>query len=128
MNNNTALEFGAGQAFNGFCQFQLIEPSQMVIGSDCLWADGLVTTSDFHSVIDGRSGQRINQAKDVQIGDRVWFSRDFTVLKGANIGSDTVVGTKAVITSGTYENNVVLAGNPARVVKRNITWDINLLP
>jgi acetyltransferase-like isoleucine patch superfamily enzyme len=49
-------------------------------------------------------------------------------LKGANIGNDSVVATKAVVTSGTYENNVVLAGNPAKVVKRNIAWDISLLP
>jgi acetyltransferase-like isoleucine patch superfamily enzyme len=128
MNDNALLEFGDGQAFNGVCLFQLIEPSRMVICSDCLWADGIVSTSDFHSVIDVRSGQRTNQAKDVQIGDRVWLNRDFTVLKGANIGNDSVVGTKAVVTSGTYENNVVLAGNPAKVVKRNITWDSFLLP
>ena len=88
----------------------------------------IVLTSDYHSILDASSGRRINHAKDVVIGDRVWFCRDFTILKGANIGNDSVVAAKALVTSGTYENNVVLAGNPAKVVKRNIAWDISLLP
>jgi len=128
MKSDAVLEFGSGQMFNGNCYFQLNEPSRMVIGRDCLWANGTVTTSDFHSLIDVSSGQRINHAKDVVIGDRVWLCQDFLVLKGANIGHDSVVAAKSLVTSGTYENNVVLAGNPAKVVKRNIAWDWKLLP
>ena len=127
MKNEASIEFGEGQMFNGVCLFQLHEPSRMVIGRDCLWADGTAITSDFHSLIDASSGQRINHAQDVVIGDRVWLGRDFSVLKGANIGNDSVVAAKAVVVSGAYENNVVLAGNPTKIVRRNISWDISLL-
>ena len=128
MSNSCVLDIAEGQNFNGVCLFQLPEPSRIIVGSDCGWADGIVLTSDYHSLIDASSGRRINHAKDVAIGDRVGFCRDFTILKGANIGNDSVVAAKALVTSGTYENNVVLAGNPAKVVKRNIAWDISLLP
>jgi len=128
MKNDSVLEFGEGQMFNGGSLFQLPEPSRIIVGSDCGFADGIVLTSDYHSIIDSSSGRRVNHAKDIVIGDRVWLCKDFTVLKGAKIGNDSVVGTKSVVTSGTYESNVVLAGNPAKVVKRNITWDMALLP
>jgi acetyltransferase-like isoleucine patch superfamily enzyme len=128
MKNDSVLEFGEGQIFNGGSLFQMPEPSRIIVGSDCAFADGIVLTSDYHSIIDSISGRCINHAQDVVIGDRVWLCKDFTVLKGAKIGNDSVVATKSVVTSVTYENNVVLAGNPAKVVKRNITWDMALLP
>ena len=127
MQNNAQLFLGEEQAFNGDCAFQLYEPSSITVGNQCLWAFGLLTTSDYHSIIDISSGQRLNMAKDIVIGEHVWFCRNYLVLKGANIGKDSVVGANAVIKSGTYESNAVLSGNPAVVVRRNISWDINLI-
>ena len=126
MNNNAKIKFGSGQAFNGVCNFHLHEPSQVVVGSDCLWSNGTVTTSDYHSIIDVSSGSRINAAQDVIIGNRVWCGLDFLILKGVQIGNDSVLAAKSVVTQGSYPNNVVLAGNPARVVRDNISWDFRL--
>jgi acetyltransferase-like isoleucine patch superfamily enzyme len=127
MREDSVIEFGSNQSFVGTCLFSMIESSRISVGSDCLWADGFVTTSDFHSIIDVQSGLRVNHAKDVTIGNRVWLCKDYLILKGCQIGDDSVVGAHAVVVGGTYENNVVLAGNPARVVKRNIRWDQSLL-
>ena len=35
----------------------------------------------------------------------------------------SIVATEAVVTSSPGEGSVVLAGNPARIVKRGIDWD-----
>ena len=50
------------------------------------------------------------------IGDNVWVAGRATVLKGVSIGADSVVGYGAVVTSD-VPAGVVVAGNPARVVR-----------
>jgi acetyltransferase-like isoleucine patch superfamily enzyme len=74
------------------------------------------------SIIDNGTGQRINLGKDIIIGDRVWVCEKVHILKGANIGSDSVIGTCSVVTKGNYLNNSLLAGNPAKIRKSNISW------
>jgi len=127
MHNDATLEFDQGQSFNGACRFHLLEPSKVSIGSGCLWSSGLLTTSDYHSILDVSTGKRINYPQDVTIGNRVWFGVDFLILKGTSIGNDSVIAAKSVVTSGIYEDNVLLAGNPARVVRKNIYWDATLM-
>ena len=50
------------------------------------------------------------------LGDNVWVGDHATVLKGVTIGDNSVVAARAVVTSD-VPANVVVAGNPAKVVK-----------
>ncbi|MEY4065601.1 MAG: hypothetical protein RIR26_1809 [Pseudomonadota bacterium] len=54
----------------------------------------------------------------VEIGDDVWIGAGATVLKGAKIGRGSIVGCGSVVTAGVYEDGSVLAGNPAKVLRR----------
>lgn len=54
----------------------------------------------------------------IEIGDDVWIGAGATVLKGARIGRGSIVGCGSVVTAGNYEDGSVLAGNPARVIRR----------
>lgn len=54
---------------------------------------------------------------DIVVGNDVWFGRDVTVLPGVSIGDGAMVGTGAVVARDVAPYTVV-AGNPARVVKR----------
>lgn len=40
------------------------------------------------------------------------------ILKGAKIGDRCVVGAGAVVVSGNYPSDSLIAGNPAKIVKR----------
>lgn len=55
--------------------------------------------------------------KAVSIGDYVWVGFDAVVLKGVTIGEGAVVAARSVVTKD-VEPWTVVAGNPARVVKR----------
>ena len=68
------------------------------------------------------SGFRINRAADVEIGNHVWIGYRVLINKGSVIPDDTVVGTGAIVTKSFDEPNTVLAGVPAKVVKRNVNW------
>jgi acetyltransferase-like isoleucine patch superfamily enzyme len=96
--------------------------SKALIGADCMFASDIeIRTSDAHSVIDTASGERINLAEDVTIGNHVWIASHSIILKGVNIGENSVVAAGAVVTNSCPPGSI-LAGNPARVIKTGITW------
>lgn len=98
--------------------------SRVEIGKNCMFAYDIdIRTGDSHSIIDVRSGERINYAQDIRINDHVWLASHCCILKGVIIGKNSIVGTNAVVTKSFDEMGVILAGSPARIVKRNITWD-----
>lgn len=53
----------------------------------------------------------------VTIGDNVWIGGGVTILPGVTVGANSVVGAGAVVTCDVPEG-VVVAGNPARIIKR----------
>ena len=56
-------------------------------------------------------------AKEITIGKNCFIGCNSIILKGTVLGDGCVVGAGAVV-SGKFEENCVIAGNPARVVKR----------
>jgi maltose O-acetyltransferase len=53
----------------------------------------------------------------VRIGDNVWIAANVIVLPGVTIGDDVVVAAGSVVTAD-VEPGVLVAGNPARVIRR----------
>jgi acetyltransferase-like isoleucine patch superfamily enzyme len=53
----------------------------------------------------------------ITVGDKAWIGFDAVILKGVTIGEGAVVGARAVVTHD-VEPYTVVAGNPARLVKR----------
>ena len=96
----------------------------LFVGDDCLFSNDIyVRTSDSHSIISLATGKKLNSEKDVSIGNHVWIAPCVKILKGASIQDGSVVGTGAVVTSAFSDKNVVIAGVPAKVVKKNIRWE-----
>jgi acetyltransferase-like isoleucine patch superfamily enzyme len=56
-------------------------------------------------------------ARPVRIGPNVWIGFDSCVLPGVTVGRGSVVGARSVVTAD-VEPYTVVAGNPARVVRR----------
>ncbi|MGT2906335.1 sugar O-acetyltransferase [Streptococcus dentiloxodontae] len=52
----------------------------------------------------------------ITIGDNVWLGGGVTILSGVTLGDNVVVGAGSVVTKS-FGDNVVLAGNPARIIK-----------
>ena len=94
------------------------------IGDDCQFSwDIMIRTTDAHTVYDKDTREIINPAKDVYIGNHVWVAKDVTILKGSCIPSNSVVGVASVVNKEFYEENTIIAGTTAIIVKRNINWD-----
>lgn len=63
----------------------------------------------------GEEYSNIGEAAVTWIGDNVFIGVNSTILMGAHIGNNSIVGAGAVV-SGTFPDGVVIAGNPAKVI------------
>lgn len=59
--------------------------------------------------------------KPVVIGEHVWIGTKAIILKGVTIGDGAIVAAGAVVTKDVPAHSLV-AGNPARIIKKNVTW------
>lgn len=102
---------------------QAKEGGLVQLGSDCMLGSGVeVNNSDSHSLLDAASGERLNAARDVILGDHVWLGAGVWVSKGARIGARTVVAARSRV-SGELPPGVLAAGSPAVVKRTGVTWD-----
>jgi NDP-sugar pyrophosphorylase family protein len=73
-----------------------------------------ITDSDWHGIYDRT--ERSEEVRPIHIGENAWLGDHCVILKGVTIGENSVVGANAVV-SKDVPANVVVAGNPAAVVK-----------
>ncbi|MCR5258051.1 MAG: acyltransferase [Desulfovibrio sp.] len=101
------------------------EPNLSVtIGDDCMFGHPVsIRASDGHTIYDISTKKPVNFAGDISIGNHVWCGRGVEILKNVSIPDNCIVGMGSVVTSGKFAENCVLAGKPARVVRKNVNWD-----
>jgi len=101
---------------------QLHEPGEIRFGEDCMISSQVyVSLSDIHPIYDRATGQRLNPAASVVVGDHVWAGLRCMIMKGARIGDGAVVAAGAIV-SGEAPANAIIAGIPGRVVRQNVEW------
>lgn len=104
------------------------EDASIDIGCDCMFSKFVhLRAGDGHSVLEAASGKRINRARSIKIGDRVWVGRAACILKGAVVPSECIVGAHAVVTRRYDKPGCAIAGNPATVVREGVVWDRRML-
>lgn len=127
LKHNNKVIIGENFYSTGLLKIEFANLSNMTlnIGDNCMFGQGVsIMLSDCHTIKDITTGQQINKPKHgVTIGNKVWLARDVKILKDVSIGDNTVVATGSVVTKSFSDNNVLLAGIPARVVKSNIDWE-----
>lgn len=99
--------------------------ANVMIGRDCLFApDVFIRADDAHNIKDLKTKKIINYAKDIIIDDHVWLGTKCILLKGVQIEHDCVIAAGSLLTEGKYTENAVWGGNPAKMIKENITWEM----
>jgi acetyltransferase-like isoleucine patch superfamily enzyme len=120
--NNCQVVIGQNTTIES-AHLAVTEPnSKIVIGEDCLFSGEIVLrTGDSHSIIDNETKKRINLAQNIEVSNHVWIGSRSTILKGVNIGHNSIIGTNSIVTRNIPSHSVAV-GNPARVIKNNIDW------
>ena len=91
----------------------------VVIEDDVLFADKVTIIASEHLYEDPnipiwRQG---SYCKGVHIGAGTWVGINVTILQGTEIGRNCVIGAGSVV-KGTFPSRCVIAGHPARIIKR----------
>ena len=85
------------------------------IGANCKIID-----NDFHPLDPEQRRQNLNKEytrrAPILIGDDCFIGMNSIILKGTTIGNNVVVGAGSVV-HGTFPDNCIIAGNPARIIK-----------
>lgn len=66
----------------------------------------------------------LKRSGPVAVGPGSWIGDRVVILGGASIGAGCVIAAGSVVTRGAYPPYSVLAGNPARVVRRRASEDV----
>ncbi len=73
---------------------------------------GIITTNhDFNDL------GRHTKGEAVIIGENCWLGMNSIILPGVKLGSRTIVGAGSVVTKSFLEGNLIIAGNPAQVIR-----------
>ncbi|MBO7537485.1 MAG: hypothetical protein J6T29_04055 [Alphaproteobacteria bacterium] len=96
--------------------------SSLVIADDCIASSHIIFwVGDGHEIL--KDGSVINDSPvQVEIGKHSWIGYNSIFTKNASLAENTIVAANSVVTKVFTEKNIVIAGNPAQIVKTDITW------
>lgn len=118
--NNAVVHFG--KSFVNTATMTLVCSNSVFFGEDCTVAwNTLIMDTDWHQTIDVVNNKVKPCSKPIHVGCRTWIGTRAIVLKGAHIPDGCIIGAGAIITQKFDKENACIVGNPARIVKENIT-------
>jgi acetyltransferase-like isoleucine patch superfamily enzyme len=88
---------------------------QITIGDRCEITHGCVILS--HDATARRIDRNRRSTGTVQLGNDVFVGVNSVVLPNVTIGDNSIIGAGSVVTKD-IPSNVVVAGNPARIIRR----------
>lgn len=93
--------------------------SSITIGEAVFFGQSVFVTDASHGYQDPTRpiGQQFGPHQPVEIGSGSWIGHGAVILPGARIGQNVVVAAGAIV-RGEVEDFAIVAGNPARVVRR----------
>lgn len=141
-----SMSFGTGLTTGHGCRFDLpgdrktlfigknceigdythvVAHKKVEIGDNVLMASKIFISDTNHGVYKGEfqdspltaPNDRKLTTTPVKIGDNVWIGENVVILAGSEIGSGCIIGANSVV-SGRYEENSMIAGAPAKVIKK----------
>jgi acetyltransferase-like isoleucine patch superfamily enzyme len=121
--DNQTFRIGKGTTIEK-CYFLCAEDCNITVGEHCMFSyEIVIRTTDAHSVLDLETRERINKAESISIGNHVWLGAEVMITKGVSLPDDCIVGARSICNRSIDEPHTVIAGIPAKIVKRGVTWD-----
>jgi len=87
----------------------------IIIGDYCLFGPNVGLVSASH---DPENPKRHLPSGPIKLGDHCWIGMNAVILPEVELGPKTTVGAGAVVTGSFPEGHCVIAGNPARIIRR----------
>nr|WP_256676296.1 acyltransferase [Pseudomonas sp. CM27] len=81
-----------------------------------------IRADDAHPIFCVKSGERLNLPEPVIIGNHVWIGARAAILGGTSIGDGSIIGFGSIV-KGVFPNNCIVAGTPARLIRKDVAWE-----
>ncbi|MGM0165233.1 chorismate mutase [Enterococcus sp. AZ135] len=103
---------------NFYCNFHnvFLDICPITIGDNCLFGPNVQLYTASHPLEPGKRNSGQEFGKPITIGNNVWIGGASVVIPGVTLGDNVVVAAGAVVTKS-FPDNVVVGGNPARIIK-----------
>lgn len=126
--NNTTLSIGKNLSTESNVTFFLYDTNnKLIIGEDCMFSNTITIRCGElpHLIFSLETSKYIGFSEGVFIGNHVWVGEHAYINKRVSIPNGNIVAACSVVTKRFTEENCVLGGNPAKVVKRGVKWERN---
>ncbi|EQC4395780.1 maltose O-acetyltransferase [Escherichia albertii] len=106
-----------GKGFYANFDCVMLDVCPIRIGDNCMLAPGVHIYTATHPVDPVARNSGVELGKPVTIGNNVWIGGRAVINPGVIIGDNVVVASGAVVTKN-IPDNVIVGGNPARIIKK----------
>lgn len=107
-----------GESFYANFNCVILDAAKVIIGDNCLLGPQVGIYTATHPLDPTQRATGLELAKPITLGDNCWIGGMAVINPGVTLGNNVVVASGAVVTKS-FGDNVVLAGNPAKVLKEN---------
>lgn len=105
-----------GENFYANFDCVILDVCEVRIGDNCFIAPGVHIYTATHPLDPSERISGVEYGKPVTIGHNVWIGGRAVINPGINIGNNVVIASGSVLTKD-VPDNVVVGGNPAKVIK-----------
>ncbi|MCG2588811.1 sugar O-acetyltransferase [Rhodohalobacter sulfatireducens] len=105
-----------GENFYANFDCVILDVAEVRFGNNCLLAPQVGIYTATHPLLPHERNSGLELAKQITIGDNCWIGGHATINPGVQLGDNVVVASGAVVTKS-FGDNVVIGGNPAKVIK-----------
>ncbi len=104
-----------GENFYANFDSVFLDVCEIRIGDNCMIAPGVHIYTATHPLDPLERISGVEYGKPVTIGDNVWIGGRAVINPGVTIGNNVVIASGAIVTKD-VPNNVVVGGNPAKII------------
>ncbi|QSX23877.1 sugar O-acetyltransferase [Priestia megaterium] len=118
---NIRVDYGynifVGENFSANFDCTILDVCEVRFGDNCMLAPGVQIYTATHPLHPTERNSGKEYAKTITFGNNVWIGGSAVINPGVTVGDNVVIASGSVVTKD-VPNNVVVGGNPAKIIKK----------